>query len=204
MTARRLFVRQAILNLRLLLIKWAVVSILSTVLLFSFVINPDKVNTQQETAVKNKLAAEKLNSEKSQSKPHSQASKMPVMLPPFKSESDIIKAASLNKQKRYMFSANSAGNTYYRGYCTWYAKSKRPDIPNSLGNANTWYIRAKALGLPTGTEPKAGAIGQQGMHVVYIEKVNKDGTVTISEMNYKGYGIVSFRTVPASYFRYIY
>lgn len=204
MTTKRTFVRQAILNLRLLLLRWAVVSMLSSTLFFSFVINPNKVNTQQESIVKNRLTAEKRNSEKKLSKPNTQTSKMPVTLPPFKSESDIIAAAVLSKQKNFSFGLSSGGNTYYRGYCTWYAKSKRPDIPNSLGNANTWFVRAQALGLPTGTEPKAGAIGQQGMHVVYIEKVNPGGTVTISEMNYKGFGIVSSRKVPASSFRYIY
>src|SRR5690606_39734143 len=61
---------------------------------------------------------------------------------------------------------NSSGNTYYYGYCTWYAKSKRPDLPNNLGNANTWVARAAAQGFATGSTPRAGAIGQQGMHVV--------------------------------------
>ena len=99
---------------------------------------------------------------------------------------------------------SSGGNTYSRGYCTWYAKNRRPDLPNNLGNANTWVSRASAQGIPTGSAPQAGAIGQQGNHVVYVERVNGDGTVTVSEMNYAGFGVVSSRTVPASYFRYIY
>jgi len=99
---------------------------------------------------------------------------------------------------------SSAGNTYYYGYCTFYAKSRRPDLPNNLGNADTWVARAAAQGLPTGSAPRAGAIGQQGMHVVYVESVNGDGTVTISEMNFVGWGVVSSRTVPASSFMYIY
>jgi surface antigen len=99
---------------------------------------------------------------------------------------------------------SSAGNAYYAGYCTWYAKSRRPDMPNNLGNADTWVVRAAAQGFATGSTPRAGAIGQQGMHVVYVERVNRNGTVTVSEMNYKGFGVVSSRTVPASTFRYIY
>lgn len=99
---------------------------------------------------------------------------------------------------------SSAGNSYYAGYCTWYAKSRRPDMPNNLGNADTWVVRAAAQGLATGSRPRAGAIGQQGMHVVYVERVNRNGTVTISEMNYRGFGVVSSRTVPASTFMYIY
>lgn len=99
---------------------------------------------------------------------------------------------------------SSAGNGYFAGYCTWYAKSRRPDMPNNLGNADTWVARAAAQGFATGSVPRAGAIGQQGMHVVYVERVNSDGSVTISEMNYQGFGVVSSRTVPASTFMYIY
>lgn len=99
--------------------------------------------------------------------------------------------------------ASSAGNTYDSGYCTWYAKSRRPDLPNSLGNADTWVARASAQGLPTGSIPRVGAIGQQGMHVVYVESVN-GSTITISEMNYNGWGVKSSRTANASDFLYIY
>lgn len=101
-------------------------------------------------------------------------------------------------------SSNSAGNTYYKGYCTWYVKNRRPDLPNSLGNAITWASRASALGYATGSTPRVGAVGQQGNHVVYVESVNGDGTVTVSEMNFKGWNITSSRTVAASSFTYIY
>lgn len=98
----------------------------------------------------------------------------------------------------------SSGNTYTPGYCTWYAKSRRPDLPNNLGNADTWVTRAAAQGIPTGYTPRAGAIGQQGMHVVYVERVNGDGTVFVSEMNFQGLYVISTRTVPASTFAYVY
>lgn len=100
--------------------------------------------------------------------------------------------------------ANSAGNTYTPGYCTWYAKSRRPDLPNRLGNASSWVARAAAQGFATGGTPQAGAIGQQGNHVVYVERVNSDGTVTVSEMNYTGLFAISNRTVAAGNFTYIY
>lgn len=115
--------------------------------------------------------------------------------------------ASAPPQQTYTSNAprgSSAGNTYSYGYCTWYAKNMRPDLPNNLGNADTWVARASAQGIPTGSAPRAGAIGQQGMHVVYVQRVNSDGTVLVSEMNYQGFGVVSSRTVPASHFRYIY
>ena len=99
---------------------------------------------------------------------------------------------------------SSSGNKYVAGYCTWYVKNRRPDLPNNLGNASTWVSRASAQGLATGSSPAVGAVGQQGNHVVYVQSVNGDGTVTISEMNFKGWNVVSTRTVPASNFSYIY
>jgi surface antigen len=100
--------------------------------------------------------------------------------------------------------ASSAGNLYAKRNCTWYAKEKRPDLPNNLGNANTWAQRARNQGIPTGSVPKVGAIGQRGMHVVYVDRVNPDNTVVISEMNYVGLGKISHRTLPANSFTYIY
>lgn len=97
-----------------------------------------------------------------------------------------------------------AGNTYGPGYCTWYVKNRRPDLPNNLGNAETWVSRAAAQGLATGSTPQAGAVGQAGNHVVYVESVNGDGTVTISEMNYRALYETTTRTVAANYFQYIY
>ena len=100
-------------------------------------------------------------------------------------------------------------NTYDYGYCTWYVKNRRgASLPNGLGNANTWYSRARAMGMSVGPTPRAGAVGTTTRgsfgHVVYVESVNKDGSVNISEMNYKGFGIKSSRTAAASEFVYIY
>jgi len=99
---------------------------------------------------------------------------------------------------------SATGNLYAKGNCTWYVKSKRPDLPNSLGNANTWASRAKSQGLQTGSVPRVGAVGQRGNHVVYVESVNQDGTVTFSEMNYRRLYAITRRTLPANYFTYIY
>ena len=98
----------------------------------------------------------------------------------------------------------SSGNGYVAGYCTWYVKNRRPDLPNNLGNARTWVSRAASQGLATGSTPRAGAVGQQGNHVVYIESVNGDGTVTVSDMNWSGLYVKTVRTVSSSNFRYIY
>jgi LysM repeat protein len=101
------------------------------------------------------------------------------------------------------------GNTYDYGYCTWYVKNRRgASLPNGLGNANTWYYRAQAMGMAVGSTPRAGAVGTTTRgslgHVVYVESVNADGSINISEMNYQGFGVTSYRTTSASEFMYIY
>lgn len=108
-----------------------------------------------------------------------------------------------------LYAGDSSGNTYSYGNCTWYAKSRRADLPNSLGNANTWYYRAAAMGWDVGSAPKKGAVGTTVAgnlgHVVYVEGVSLDGsTVTVSEMNYAGFNVISSRTTSASEFLYIY
>lgn len=101
--------------------------------------------------------------------------------------------------------ASSAGNTYYYGYCTWYAKQRRPDLPNMLGNGGQWVANAAARGYATGTTPRTGAIAETTGHVAYVESVGGDGTIVISEMNGPaGFGAIDTRTVPASQYRYIY
>lgn len=100
-------------------------------------------------------------------------------------------------------------NTYDYGYCTWYVKNRRgASIPNGLGNANTWYSRASAMGMAVGSKPRAGAVGTTtagGLgHVVYVESVNKDGSINISEMNAPTWGKVTYRVAAASEFLYIY
>lgn len=99
---------------------------------------------------------------------------------------------------------SSAGNTYAYGWCTWYVKSRKPNIPNNWGNAYSWVGNAQASGYATGPTPVAGAIGASAGHVVYVEST--DGiNVSISEMAYAGgVGVVHHRTVPASSFYYIY
>lgn len=104
---------------------------------------------------------------------------------------------------------SSAGNMYAPGYCTWYVKNRRPDLPNNLGNANTWVSRASSQGMSTGSTPRVGAVAYQPAsslgHVAYVEAVHNDGTVTVSEMNWGGWNTTGQRRVPASTFTaYIY
>ena len=100
---------------------------------------------------------------------------------------------------------SSSGNTYYRGYCTWYAKEKRPDLPNMLGNGGQWTANAAARGYATGRTARAGAIAETPGHVMYVEKVYGDGTMLISEMNGSaGFGNVGTRRVSTSGHSFIY
>lgn len=95
----------------------------------------------------------------------------------------------------------NGGNTYPYGYCTWWAKQKRPDLPNSLGNAINWYRGASAQGYAVGRVPQVGSIlvtRESGYgHVAYVIAINGD-TVTTSDMNYNGWGVVSTRQISNS------
>lgn len=93
-----------------------------------------------------------------------------------------------------------AGHRFPYGYCTWYVAQKRY-VP-WRGNAGTWLYNAKALGYKTGRTPAVGAIvvtteNRFYGHVALIEKVS-GGTLTVSEMNYTGWGKTSRRTLSAS------
>ena len=99
---------------------------------------------------------------------------------------------------------NSGGgsNLYTSGQCTYYAFSKRPDLGNTWGNANNWANAAAQAGYTVNNSPSAGSIlqsiaGGYG-HVAYVDKVNADGSIQVSEMNYQGVGVVSSRTISAS------
>lgn len=98
---------------------------------------------------------------------------------------------------------DSSGNWYDAGNCTWYVKSRRPDLPNDLGNADTWTIRAAYHGYSTGYTAQVGAVAQLGMHVVYVEAVS-GGMMTISEMNYLGLYQTDTRTIPSAGWSFIY
>lgn len=100
-----------------------------------------------------------------------------------------------------------AGNAYAWGNCTWYVYNMRPDIGSFWGNASSWAISARAAGYRVDNVPIVGSIAQWNPyasghsgygHVAYVEAVNSDGTITISEMNVRGLGITSRRTISAS------
>ena len=93
--------------------------------------------------------------------------------------------------------SGSSNNGYPYGYCTYYVASRR-SVPSQLGNAGQWIGNARRAGFATGGSPVPGAIMVTNEswvgHVAYVESVNGD-TITISEMNYKGWGVRSTRTI---------
>ncbi|MBR3122117.1 LysM peptidoglycan-binding domain-containing protein [Candidatus Saccharibacteria bacterium] len=88
------------------------------------------------------------------------------------------------------------------GQCTTWGWLKRPDLGFIKANANRWDDIARAAGLTVNHTPAAGAIFQTDAgwygHVGYVESVNSDGSINISERNYAGcrHGVL-FSTVPA-------
>ncbi|HEU4914646.1 MAG TPA: CHAP domain-containing protein [Candidatus Saccharimonadales bacterium] len=109
-------------------------------------------------------------------------------------------------------------NGYDRGFCTWYVANKRASIgrpiPGGLGNANTWDDRAPSAGFTVNKIPAYGAavVTKQSRpgHVAFVERVNDDGSIWISEMNSsgqrgiddprpaRGWGVVDFKLISAS------
>ncbi len=89
------------------------------------------------------------------------------------------------------------GHSFPYGYCTWFV-SQHKYVPWG-GHAGTWLYNARAYGAKTGKTPKTGSIIVTSEswygHVGIVEKAHSNGDITIKEMNYKGFGVVSKRTI---------
>lgn len=102
---------------------------------------------------------------------------------------------------------------YYRGQCTWYAWSRRPDLGNAtLGNAWTWAASAARAGFPVSPIPAPGTIavwrpyfgGSYGAgHVAYVERVLAGNRIEISEYNWRPLRYSS-RVISAAGLQFIY
>ena len=77
---------------------------------------------------------------------------------------------------------------YGWGQCTSWAWYNRQDLPGSLGNAYSWASNAAAHGFPVDHNPQPGDVFQHGGgwygHVGYVESVNPDGSIVVTEANY--------------------
>jgi surface antigen/peptidoglycan hydrolase CwlO-like protein len=99
-------------------------------------------------------------------------------------------------------------------YTAWKVLQKTGYAPRYWGNANMWPGSARAANFSTGNTPRVGSVGvisagQYG-HVVWVEAVNDDGTVDVSQYNYfnaggSGWGHYSkMRVSSSTYDTYIY
>lgn len=101
-----------------------------------------------------------------------------------------------------------SGNRYSYGYCTWYAYNRRAalgrPVASNWGHAATWATLARSSGFSVNRTPKEGAVFQTAGgwggygHVGIVEAVHRDGSVTVSEMNYAGWNVMSSRKFSSS------
>lgn len=99
-------------------------------------------------------------------------------------------------------------------YTAWKVGQRTGNFPRYWGNANMWPSSARAAGYSTGSTPRVNSVGVISAgaygHVVWIEAVNGDGTVDVSQYNYynaggPGWGNYSkMRVSAATYDTYIY
>ena len=99
----------------------------------------------------------------------------------------------------------SVGNRYAAGNCTWYAYERRMQLGRPIGSfwghAKAWSDSARAAGFVVNDVPAPGAIIQNTWggfgygHVGIVERVDGQN-IYIMEMNYRGYNIISPRTIP--------
>ncbi|UEX90001.1 LysM peptidoglycan-binding domain-containing protein [Staphylococcus ratti] len=106
-------------------------------------------------------------------------------------------------------------NLYDWGQCTWHVFNKRlasgKGISTYWWNANAWDDNATRDGYTINNRPAVGSILQTDMgyygHVAYVERINPDGSILVSEMNYSASpGVLTYRTIPAysvAQFKYI-
>jgi surface antigen/peptidoglycan hydrolase CwlO-like protein len=99
-------------------------------------------------------------------------------------------------------------------YTAWKVGQRTGNFPRYWGNANQWPASARATGYQTGSTPRVNSVGVISAgaygHVVWVEAVNGDGTVDVSQYNYynaggPGWGNYSkMRVSAATYDTYIY
>ncbi len=99
-------------------------------------------------------------------------------------------------------------------YTAWKVASTGRFVPHfsGYGNANQWPSTTARYGIPSGSTPVAGSVaiwyvGIYG-HAMYVEAVNGDGTITVSDYNNNadggGWGRYHYYTRSAAGLTYIY
>jgi surface antigen len=95
-------------------------------------------------------------------------------------------------------------------YTAWKVASTGRYVPHfgGAGNANQWPASARADGIATGSTPKVGSaavmyVGYYG-HVMYVEGINSNGTIHVSQFNWGVRGEYSEMDVNPSGLTFIY
>ena len=95
-------------------------------------------------------------------------------------------------------------------YTAWKVASTGRYMPywGGRGNANEWPSSARTDGIPTGSTPRAGAVaimyvGYYG-HAMYVEYVNANGTIHVSQFNWGVRGEYSEMDISPSGLTFIY
>ena len=116
--------------------------------------------------------------------------------------SEIVSSSKYSYSASSNLGASKSRNFPY-GYCTWYVASKTY-VPWN-GHAKSWLTNSQAYGFQTGSVPMVGAIvvtteNKWYGHVAFVEAVHAN-TITVSEMNYVGWGRKSVRTIPINSYK---
>ncbi|MEQ6002346.1 LysM peptidoglycan-binding domain-containing protein [Staphylococcus saccharolyticus] len=97
-------------------------------------------------------------------------------------------------------------NLYTWGQCTWHVFNRRSEIGKGIStywwNANNWDNASVADGYTIDYRPTVGSIAQTDAgyygHVAFVERINSNGSILVSEMNWSAApGYVTYRTIPA-------
>jgi surface antigen len=116
---------------------------------------------------------------------------------------------------------------FHNGQCTDWASRKRPDVLKRVftyayavsvrvhhrvtvnnWDAGRWTAHARWAHIPTGHTPERGALmvfqrGEYagavvpGSHIAYVENINGDGSIRVSQMHAPRLGQVTYHTFPA-------
>lgn len=112
--------------------------------------------------------------------------------------------------RSYGYPGPTPGNRYYFGNCTWYAYERRARIGRSIdtggtwGHAYAWAGSARSRGFLVNNSPSVGAIIQTSSggggygHVGVVEAIEANGDLIISDMNFAGYNVVTWRRISSS------
>jgi surface antigen/LysM repeat protein len=115
----------------------------------------------------------------------------------------------------YIYRGPCIQNGYDCGWCTWWAayrwaQTHGSPFPQGMGDAYSWAYLAPSHGLAVSFKPPGAGVViwfPGADHVGFVESVNSDGSVYVSEMHVTTYNGVTYRTIPAdqvSHYKYIY